>query len=119
MTVKEPADSLVLSNVFRLGIISLSRTLARELISDNITINNITVECTFNEAACMLLTTPSEETLNKYNFWNVENQIALEKESNKKCDWSWDLCRSPEGFYKIRGGFDFAASRLIAYSNYC
>ena len=41
MTVKEPADSLVLSNVFRLGIIALSRTLARELISDNITINNI------------------------------------------------------------------------------
>ena len=91
----------------------------KPFILGNITINNITVECTFNEAACMLLTTPSEETLNKYNFWNVENQIALEKESNKKCDWSWDLCRSPEGFYKIRGGFDFAASRLIAYSNYC
>ncbi len=41
MTVKEPADNLILSNVFRLGIISLSRTLARELISNNITINNL------------------------------------------------------------------------------
>ena len=67
----------------------------------------------------MLLTTPSEETLNKYNFWSIENQQLLEKETNKTCDWNWDLSRSPEGFYKIRGGFEFAASRLIAYSPYC
>ncbi len=88
-------------------------------IMGKITINNTIVECTFNEAACMLLTTPSEETLNKYDFWSIENQQALEKETNKKCDWNWDLSRSPEGFYKIRGGFEFAASRLIAYSSYC
>lgn len=41
LTVKEPADNLILSNVFRVGVISLAKTLSREVIRDNITINNI------------------------------------------------------------------------------
>jgi len=40
-TVKEPADRLVLSNVFRTGVISLAKTLSRELGKYNITVNNI------------------------------------------------------------------------------
>jgi len=40
-TVKEPADRLVLSNVFRIGVISLAKTLSRELGEYNITVNNV------------------------------------------------------------------------------
>ncbi len=40
-TVKEPAERLVLSNVFRAGVVALAKTLARELAPDNIRINNV------------------------------------------------------------------------------
>ena len=41
LTVKEPSDSMVLSNVFRTGVVSLAKTMSKELIKNNITINNI------------------------------------------------------------------------------
>ena len=41
LTVKEPAETLILSNVFRSGVVSMAKTLSRDLIKDNITINNI------------------------------------------------------------------------------
>jgi len=41
LTVKEPAETLILSNVFRSGVVSMAKSLSRELIKDNITINNI------------------------------------------------------------------------------
>ena len=41
LSVKEPADNLILSNVFRTGVVSLAKTLSRELIESNITINNV------------------------------------------------------------------------------
>jgi 3-oxoacyl-[acyl-carrier protein] reductase len=40
-TVKEPADRLILSNVFRVGVISIAKTLSRELAKYNITVNNV------------------------------------------------------------------------------
>lgn len=41
LAVKEPAETLILSNVFRAGVVSMAKTLSKELIKDNITINNI------------------------------------------------------------------------------
>lgn len=41
LTVKEPAETLILSNVFRSGVVSMAKSLSRELIKHNITINNI------------------------------------------------------------------------------
>lgn len=41
MSVKEPIDMLLLSNVFRSGVTSLAKSLSRELASYNIRINNI------------------------------------------------------------------------------
>ena len=38
-TVKEPAERLILSNVFRVGVVALSKTLAREVAGDGITVN--------------------------------------------------------------------------------
>lgn len=41
MSVKEPVENLVLSNVFRSGVVSLAKTISKELIGSGITINNI------------------------------------------------------------------------------
>jgi 3-oxoacyl-[acyl-carrier protein] reductase len=41
MTVKEPSPNILLSNVFRVGIVSMSKTLAREVAGDGVTVNNI------------------------------------------------------------------------------
>lgn len=41
LVVKEPSENLVLSNVFRTGVVSLSKSLSKDLIKSNITINNI------------------------------------------------------------------------------
>jgi len=38
-TVKEPADGLALSNVFRVGVVAYSKTLSREVAADGITVN--------------------------------------------------------------------------------
>ena len=40
-TVKEPAENLVLSNVYRTAVVSLAKSLSRELAGYGITINNI------------------------------------------------------------------------------
>ena len=41
LTVKEPPETMVLSNVFRTGVVSLAKTMSKGLIKSNITINNI------------------------------------------------------------------------------
>lgn len=41
LSVKEPEAQLVLSNVFRSGVVSLAKSIAADLIKDNITVNNI------------------------------------------------------------------------------
>lgn len=41
LSVKEPAETLILSNVFRSGVVSMAKTMSRELIKHNITINNV------------------------------------------------------------------------------
>ena len=58
--VKEPADNLILSNVFRIGIVALARTLARELINDNITVNNICPAAFKTSRSIQLMETESE-----------------------------------------------------------
>lgn len=41
LSVKEPASTLLLSNVFRTGVVSLAKSLSKDLIGKGITINNI------------------------------------------------------------------------------
>jgi 3-oxoacyl-[acyl-carrier protein] reductase len=41
MSVKEPVDNLILSNVFRAGWTALSKTLSRDLAADNVLINSV------------------------------------------------------------------------------
>ncbi len=41
VSVKQPIDSLILSNTARLGIVGLARTLANQYAKNNITVNNV------------------------------------------------------------------------------
>lgn len=54
-TVKEPSENLILSNVFRSGVVSLAKTLSRDLIRDNITINNISPAAFKTDRAIQLM----------------------------------------------------------------
>jgi 3-oxoacyl-[acyl-carrier protein] reductase len=41
LSVKEPAESLLLSNVFRTGVVSMAKSMSKDLIKHGITINNV------------------------------------------------------------------------------
>jgi 3-oxoacyl-[acyl-carrier protein] reductase len=41
LSVKEPAETLVISNVYRAGVVAFAKTISKELIKSNITINNL------------------------------------------------------------------------------
>jgi 3-oxoacyl-[acyl-carrier protein] reductase len=41
ITVKQPLDDLILSNVARLGVLGLAKTMASELARDGITVNTV------------------------------------------------------------------------------
>lgn len=41
ISVKQPIDNLLLSNVYRLGVVALAKTLATEVAPDGVTINNV------------------------------------------------------------------------------
>jgi 3-oxoacyl-[acyl-carrier protein] reductase len=60
LAVKEPAENLVLSNVFRSGVVSLAKTLSRELISHNITINTICPGAFKTDRAAQLIAAKAE-----------------------------------------------------------
>jgi len=62
LTVKEPAETLILSNVFRTGLISLAKTISKELIKYNITINNICPGAFKTDRAIQLMKDQSERT---------------------------------------------------------
>ena len=62
IVVKEPADNLILSNVFRVGVVSLAKTLSRELIEHNITINNVCPGAFKTDRAVELMRDASKRT---------------------------------------------------------
>ena len=41
ISVKEPVDNLILSNVYRPGVVGLAKTLSAQVVADGITINNV------------------------------------------------------------------------------
>lgn len=41
LSVKEPAETLILSNVFRAGVVAFAKSISKDLIKHNITINNL------------------------------------------------------------------------------
>lgn len=75
VTVKEPVEELVLSNVFRVGVISLAKTLSKELIDYNITINNICPGAFKTDRAVELMSEKSKRT--KKSLEDIEKEIIL------------------------------------------
>lgn len=61
LTVKEPAETLVLSNVYRSGVVSLAKSISKELIKSNITINNICPGAFKTDRAIQLMQAASEK----------------------------------------------------------
>ena len=62
VTVKEPWTDLILSNVFRTGLVSLAKTLSRELACEGILINNVCPGSFRTERSRELLTRRAEES---------------------------------------------------------
>jgi 3-oxoacyl-[acyl-carrier protein] reductase len=62
LSVKEPAETLLLSNVFRTGVVSMAKSISRELITYNITINNICPGAFKTDRAIELMTANSLKT---------------------------------------------------------
>jgi 3-oxoacyl-[acyl-carrier protein] reductase len=60
LTVKEPNEGLLLSNVFRSGVVSLAKSISRDLISNNITINNICPAAFKTDRAIQLMTNQAQ-----------------------------------------------------------
>ncbi len=70
LSVKEPAETLILSNVFRSGIVSMAKTMSQELIKHNITINNVCPGAFKTDRAIELMTKAAEA--NKTTVGEIE-----------------------------------------------
>ena len=62
VSVKQPIDGLLLSNVLRPGIIGLTKTLSQELASDNILVNAVCPGYILTDRVQQLLASQAEET---------------------------------------------------------
>jgi 3-oxoacyl-[acyl-carrier protein] reductase len=49
ISVKQPIDDLLLSNVYRAGVVGLAKTLSRQVAADGITVNNVAPSYTRTE----------------------------------------------------------------------
>lgn len=61
LSVKEPSPSLLLSNVFRSGVVSYAKSISKDLIAKGITINNISPGAFKTDRAIELLTAKAKE----------------------------------------------------------
>ena len=61
ISVKQPVDGLMLSNMARTGVIGFAKTLASELAPDNILINNVCPGVIFTDRIKQLATVRAEE----------------------------------------------------------
>ena len=62
LTVKEPPATMLLSNVFRTGVVSLAKSMSKELVKSNITINNICPGAFKTDRALQLMQTQADAT---------------------------------------------------------
>lgn len=74
LTVKEPAPTLILSNVFRAGVVSLAKSMSQELIKHNITINNVCPGAFKTDRAVALMAKAAET--NKTTLEEVESNAV-------------------------------------------
>ena len=79
ISVKQPVDGLMLSNMARTGVIGFAKTLASELAPDNILINNVCPGVIFTDRIKQLATVRAEEAGITYEeaLANMTQEIPL------------------------------------------
>jgi 3-oxoacyl-[acyl-carrier protein] reductase len=74
ISTKQPIPGLILSNVFRPGVVGLTKTLSQELGPENIRVNSILPGWTMTEHAKRLLTSMSQK--NKTTFKEEYDKVS-------------------------------------------
>jgi 3-oxoacyl-[acyl-carrier protein] reductase len=77
LSVKEPSETLVLSNVFRAGVVAFAKSISKELIKSNITINNICPGAFKTDRAVELIKKAAESTGKTPEQVETENMSKL------------------------------------------
>lgn len=77
LSVKEPAETLVLSNVFRAGVIAFSKSISKELIKSNITINNLCPGAFKTDRAIELINNAAKASNRSFEEVETENKLKL------------------------------------------
>lgn len=76
LSVKEPAESLILSNVFRAGILAFSKSISKDLIKKNITINTLCPGAFKTDRAIELMNKVAQEkgiSISEVESENIKN----------------------------------------------
>ena len=81
LSVKEPADSLLLSNVFRAGVTALAKSISKELYEEGITINNVAPGAFKTDRAIQLM--QSKANSEGKTFEQVEKELSATLPGNK------------------------------------
>ena len=75
-------------------------------------------ECLFSEAVEFI----ARRNINKNTeiHTDIYNKHIMNILNNlyEPFDWDWNLCRSIEGYYKVKNGFEYASARLLEYCKY-
>lgn len=77
LAVKEPAENLILSSVFRSGVVSLAKSISSDLMKHNITINNICPGVFKTERAVALIKAQAEKLKRSVDDIEKENISKL------------------------------------------
>ncbi|RYZ23481.1 MAG: SDR family oxidoreductase [Chitinophagaceae bacterium] len=77
LSVKEPAETLVLSNVFRAGVVAFAKSIAKDLIKHNITVNNLCPGAFKTDRAKELIQKAAEAAGKTPEQVETENQAKL------------------------------------------
>ena len=81
LSVKEPAETLLLSNVFRSGVTALAKSLSSELYEAGITINNVAPGAFKTDRAIQLM--QSKADAEGKTFEEVEKELSATLPGNK------------------------------------
>lgn len=85
--------------------------------------NGYTINCTLGEAIIKIMNYigKSDKIDNIKDYFNNSNETVLnyiQAFLNIKINWNPEKCRSPEGYYSIKGGTEYCIARGLAYSDY-
>lgn len=81
LSVKEPAETLLLSNVFRSGVTALAKSISKELYEQGITINNVAPGAFKTNRAIQLMQNKAEIEGKTYD--EVEKELSATLPGNK------------------------------------